>query len=115
MARNKEARSSMLSGLRQAGMTVREYALSAEAHEDEIAGALAFAEGARQIVVQTYNAMLVEGQRRLLAALPQNKLWLVAGRLPYDLDLAPLARGRLASYGCRPAALVPVVEKLTGA
>ena len=39
---------------------------------------------------------------------------LVAGRLPYDLDLAPEAQGRLAAFGCRPAALVPVVEKLAG-
>lgn len=115
LARNKEARSSMLPGLQDAGMTVREYALSSEAHDEEIAEAIAFATGAQQIVVQTYNAMLVEGQQRLLAALPQDKLWVVAGRLPYDLDLAPLAQGRLASYGCRPAALVPVVDKLVGA
>ena len=115
LARNKEARSSILPGLLQAGMTVREYALSVEATDDEIAGALAFAEGAQQIVIQTYNATLIEGQRRLLAALPQDKLWLVAGRLPYDLDLAPLAQGRLAGYGCRPAALAPVVEKLVSA
>ncbi|CDG81011.1 beta-N-acetylhexosaminidase [Janthinobacterium agaricidamnosum] len=115
LGRNKEARSSMLPALRQAGLDVREYALSAEALEQEVNGAIAFAEGARQIVVQTYNAMFVEGQRRLLAALPQDKLWLVAGRLPYDLDLAEGAQGRLAAYGCRPAALEPVVEKLATA
>ncbi len=112
LGRNKEARSSMLPALLAAGLDVREYALSAEAGETEVAGALAFAEGAAQIVLQTYNAMLVEGQRRILAALPPERLWVVAGRLPYDLDLAPNARGRLAAYGCRPAALAPVVEKL---
>jgi beta-N-acetylhexosaminidase len=71
-------------------------------------------QGAEQVVVQTYNAMLVEGQRRLLAAMPADRLWVVAGRLPYDLDLAPSAQGRLAAYGCRPAALAPVVDKLAG-
>jgi beta-N-acetylhexosaminidase len=115
LGRNKEARSSMLPALLEAGFQVREYALAATAEDAEVVGALAFVEGAQQIVVQTYNAMLVEGQQRLLAALPQDKLWVVAGRMPYDLNLVPQARGRLASYGCRPAALVPVVEKLIGA
>ncbi len=114
LARNKEARSSMLPGLLEAGLDVREFALSAEALEEEVAQALTFTTDAQQIVVQSYNAMLVEGQRKLIAALPQDKLWLVAGRLPYDLDLAPAAQGRLASYGCRPAALEPVIEKLAG-
>jgi beta-N-acetylhexosaminidase len=66
-------------------------------------------------VVQTYNAMLVSGQRRLLDALPAERLWVVAGRMPYDLDLVPGAQGRLASYGCRPAALEPVADRLLGA
>ncbi|UMR30078.1 hypothetical protein MJ904_24200 [Massilia sp. MB5] len=114
LARNKEPRSSMLPALQEAGLNVREYALSAEAKEEEVAEAIAFAKGAAQIVVQTYNAMLVDGQQKLLAALPHDKLWLVAGRMPYDLDLAPGAAGRLAAYGCRPAALVPVVAKLAG-
>lgn len=113
--RNKEARSSMLEGLQQAGFTVREFALSAAADDAEVAQAIAFAAGATQVVVQTYNAMLVEGQRSLLAALPAETLWVVAGRLPYDLGLAPGAQGRLAAYGCRPAALEPVVARLAGA
>ena len=113
--RNKEARSSMLPALRRAGAAAREYALAADAPDDEIGEALAFVEGAQQIVVQTYNAMLVSGQRRLLAALPPERLWVVAGRLPYDLDLVPGAQGRLASFGCRPAALEPVVDRLLGA
>lgn len=113
--RNNEARSSMLPALQQAGLDVTEYAMSAEASDAEVAAAIAFAEGAQQVVVQTYNAMLVEGQRRLLAAMPMDKLWVVAGRLPYDLDLAPQAQGRLAAFGCRPAALEPVVERLVSA
>ncbi|SFH86059.1 beta-N-acetylhexosaminidase [Collimonas sp. OK307] len=115
MVRNKEARSSMLPALLEAGISVREYMLSAEASEEEVVNAIAFAEGAQQIVLQTYNAMFVKGQQRLLAAIPHDKLWVVAGRLPYDLDLAPMAQGRLASYGCRPAALEPIVEKLLSA
>ncbi|WP_211471155.1 beta-N-acetylhexosaminidase [Collimonas humicola] len=114
MIRNKEARSSMLPALLAAGIKVRECTLSSEASEEEVTSAIAFAKGAQQIVLQTYNAMLATGQQRLLAALPQDNLWVVAGRLPYDLDLVPGAQGRLASYGCRPAALEPVVEKLVG-
>ncbi|MGK5007287.1 beta-N-acetylhexosaminidase [Janthinobacterium sp. LB2P70] len=114
LGRNKEARSSMLPALLEAGLDVREYALSAEALDDEVNEAIAFAQGAQQIVLQTYNAMFVDGQRRLVEALPHDRLWLVAGRLPYDLDLAPDAQGRLAAFGCRPAALVPVVDKLAG-
>lgn len=114
MTQNNEARSSMLSALLKAGVDVREFVLSSEASEQEVTNAIAFAQGAQQIVLQTYNAVLQKGQQRLLASLPQNKLWLVAGRLPYDLDLAPDAQGRLASFACRPAALAPVVEKLLG-
>lgn len=114
LARNKEPRSSMLPDLQLAGYSVTEYALSADTTEQEVAEALAFAETAPQIVLQTYNAMLVENQQRLLAALPKERLWVVAGRLPYDLDLAEGAQGRLAAYGCRPAALAPVVAKLAG-
>jgi len=114
LSRNKEARSSMLPELQQAGYAVTECAIAADTSDQEVAEALAFAAGARQIVVQTYNAMLVDNQRRLLAALPPDSLWVVAGRLPYDLDLAEGAQGRLAAYGCRPAALAPVVEKLAG-
>lgn len=115
LGRNQEARSSMLPALLAAGFEVREFALSAQAEPEEVDAALAFAQGAQQIVLQTYNALFVDGQRRLAAALPHDRLWLVAGRLPYDLDLAPAAQGRLAAFGCRPAALAPVVDKLAGA
>ncbi|OYO31169.1 beta-N-acetylhexosaminidase [Janthinobacterium sp. PC23-8] len=114
LGRHQDARSSMLPALLAAGFEVREFALSTQAQPAEVDAALAFAQGARQIVLQTYNAVLVDGQRRLLGALPHDRLWLVAGRLPYDLDLAPDAQGRLAAFGCRPAALVPVVDKLAG-
>ncbi len=106
------SRSSMLTALRYAGLEVSEYMLPFDASEIDITAAIAFAQDAQQIVLQTYNATISIGQQRLLAALPHDKLWLVAGRLPYDLNLAPNAQGRLAAFGCRPAALAPVVEKL---
>lgn len=113
--RNKEARSSMLDAMRAAGFDVTEHALSAQPTPADADAAIAFARDAAQVVVQTYNAMLVEEQRRVLAALPAERLWVVAGRLPYDLDLVPGAQGRLAAFGCRPPALAPVVARLTGA
>jgi beta-N-acetylhexosaminidase len=106
------ARSSMLTGLQKAGLTVRELTLAFDASSQEIDYVLNFAQNAQQIVLQSYNATLSAGQQHLLAALPHDRLWLVAGRLPYDLDLAPNAQGRLASFGCRPAALCPVIQKL---
>jgi len=112
LARNKEPRSSMQPGLAAAGFDVIEFALSADPSEKEIAEALVFAQSAPQILVQSYNAVLLTQQRNFIATLPQDKLWLVAGRLPYDLDLAPHAQARLANFGSRPAALEPVVEKL---
>ncbi|AXA90650.1 beta-N-acetylhexosaminidase [Massilia sp. YMA4] len=111
--RNKEARSSMLDALRAAGFDVTEHALSAQPTSADADRAIAFARDAAQIVVQTYNAMLVAEQQRVLGALPADRLWVVAGRLPYDLDLVPGAQGRLAAFGCRPPALAPVVERLT--
>ena len=114
MARNQEPRSSMLPALQAAGAHVQEYAIAAETSASEVTAAIAFAAGAEQIVLQTYNAALSELQQALVRALPQDKLWLVAGRLPYDMDLAPQAQARLAAYGCRPPALAPVVNKLIG-
>jgi len=108
----REGRSSMLAALQQAGFTVRELVISFEASEAEVAAALAFAHDAQQIVLQSYNAIFAPGQQKLISALARDKLWLVAGRLPYDLDLAPGVQGRLAAFGCRPAALAPVVEHL---
>lgn len=112
LGRNQEARGSMLPALQAAGLTVREFALSVQAPDDEVDAAIAFAQGTQQIVLQSYNAVLSSGQRRLIAALAHEQLWLVAGRLPYDMDLAPGAQGRLAAFGCRPAALAPVAQKL---
>ncbi len=72
------------------------------------------AQVAEQIVCVTYNAVLKPEQQALLAALPAQKTWLVAGRLPYDLDLLPTAAGRLAAYSNRPAALAALADALLG-
>jgi len=108
----REGRSSMLAAMQQAGLAVREHLISSDATDQEVSAALEFARDAQQIVLQTYNAIFTTGQQKLISALPHEKLWLVAGRLPYDLDLAPNAQARLAAFGCRPAALAPVVEHL---
>jgi len=109
-----EDRSSMYCAMVKAGLQVREFRLPFNATNEDIAAAMTFADNAEQIVLQTYNAVLSAAQQQLIAALPHDKLWLVAGRLPYDLDLAPDACGRLANFSCRPVALLPVVEKLIG-
>lgn len=114
LSRNKEPRGSMLDALRERGFDVSELAVSAEVSEHELAEARAFVGRRGQIVVQTYNAILMPGQQALIASVPQDRMWLVAGRLPYDLDLVPNARARLAAFGCRPPALEPVVARLAG-
>ena len=113
-AAGSEARSSMLPLLLAAGLDVQEIVLPLQPSQAEIDTALARASKVAQIVVQTYNAVLSAPQQELLTRLPASLTWLVAGRLPYDLDLLPEAQGRLAGFGCRPAALLPVVEKLIG-
>lgn len=72
------------------------------------------ARAAEQIVCVTYNAVLKPEQQALLASLPPQKTWLVAGRLPYDLDLLPGAWGRLAACSNRPAALTALADALLG-
>ncbi len=111
---DEEHRQSMLAAMVKAGLEVSEYRLPFNATHEELTAALRFTARAEQIVIQSYNAVLSAAQQKLLAALPHDKLWLVAGRLPYDLDLVPDARARLANFSCRPDALLPVVEMLTG-
>lgn len=68
------------------------------------------AEGA--VVMLSYNATLFQEQADLLRQLPASRLWLVAGRLPYDLDLCPQAQARLTAFSNRPAALQAVAAVL---
>ena len=90
-------------------MQVAEIRLPLAPSAQDIAEVAAHAQAAPQIVCVSYNAVLKPEQQALLAALPADKVWLVAGRLPYDLDLLPQARGRLTVFSNRPAALESVV------
>ncbi|WP_308447124.1 beta-N-acetylhexosaminidase [Chitiniphilus shinanonensis] len=94
------------------GYAVDEIALPLAPTPAEIADALARAADAPQVVVVSYNAVLFPAQRDLLAGLPAARTWLVAGRLPYDIDLLPQAAGRLACYANRPAALTVLADLL---
>ena len=90
-------------------MQVAEIRLPLAPSAQDIAEVAAHAQAAPQIVCVSYNAVLKPEQQALLAALPADKVWLVAGRLPYDLDLLPQACGRLTAFSNRPAALESVM------
>lgn len=98
--------------LAQRGMTVRELRLPLSPSTAEQAGALEHARLAAQVVCVSYNAVLWPQQQSLLAALPDGKTWLVAGRLPYDLDLLAQARAKLGGCSNRPAALAALADAL---
>lgn len=98
--------------LAERGMQVTELRLPLSPSTAEIAAALEYARGAEQLVCVSYNAVLKPEQQTLLAALPAEKTWLLAGRLPYDLDLLPAAHARLTLYSNRPAALQALAEAL---
>lgn len=98
--------------LAQHGMQVTELRLPLAPSTGDIAHALTLAQTAGQIVCVSYNAVLKSEQQALLAALPLEKTWLVAGRLPYDLDLLPQAQGRLTGYANRPATLAVLADAL---
>ncbi|AOY02239.1 glycoside hydrolase [Jeongeupia sp. USM3] len=105
-------RDTLATPLLAAGVAVDEIALPLAPGAEEAAAALARVAGAAQIVCVSYNAVLQPAQRALIAALPFERLWLVAGRLPYDTDLVPQAAGRLAAFGNRPAMLAAVTDAL---
>ncbi|HSC79589.1 MAG TPA: beta-N-acetylhexosaminidase [Chitinolyticbacter sp.] len=115
LGRAAQQRDSLAGPLAQHGIQLDEIALPLAPDEGEIANAVARARQADQVVVVSYNAVLHPAQRALLAALPWQQGWLVAGRLPYDLDLIPVAAGRLTLCANRPAALNVVAAKLAGA
>ncbi|WP_245615851.1 beta-N-acetylhexosaminidase [Andreprevotia chitinilytica] len=109
-----QRRESLAQPLVAAGLEVAEIALPLAPSAVEIDAALQQAVTHSQIVLVSYNAVLQPAQRELITRLPQNRLWLVAGRLPYDLTLAPEACGRLAAYANRPAALNALADALLG-
>ncbi|BCL75988.1 beta-glucosidase [Jeongeupia sp. HS-3] len=96
------------------GVAVEEIALPLAPDDAETAATLARVADAVQVVCVSYNAVLQPAQRALIAALPAERLWLIAGRLPYDLDIVPDAQGRLAAFGNRPAMLDALAAALLG-
>ncbi|GAB7128850.1 beta-N-acetylhexosaminidase [Silvimonas sp. JCM 19000] len=98
--------------LRALGYTVEEVRLPASPEIVDLERVQRLAETAAQVVCVSYNAVLNPAQQRLIALLPRQRLWLVAGRLPYDLDLAPGAAGRMTAYANRPAALSAIAQRL---
>lgn len=95
-----------------AGLTVQEVRLPLAPGAADIASVAQLAAQAEQVVMVSYNAILQPAQQQLLAQFPAHKLWLVAGRLPYDLGLLDNARGRLTVFANRPAALAAIAERL---
>ncbi|AZN37810.1 beta-N-acetylhexosaminidase [Iodobacter ciconiae] len=112
LGKTPEARNSLALPLRELGYTVSEEWIALQPAAVELGGVLSQAAHAEQIVFVSYNAKLFKEQQALIAALPQERLWLIAGRLPYDLDLAPKAAGRLSCCSNRPAALHALAKKL---
>ena len=98
--------------LRALGYTVEEVRLPLAPEAGDIDVIHRHASNAAQVVCVSYNAILHPTQQRLIALLPVSRLWLVAGRLPYDLDLVEHAAGRLTAYGNRPAALRAIAQRL---
>ncbi len=112
MGRAMVARDTLADPLAALGYAVSEIALPLAPTPEEIAAAQARAAEAPQVVVVSYNAVLFPAQRALLASLPGERTWLVAGRLPYDIDLLPNSAGHLACYANRPAALTVLADLL---
>ncbi|MDW5415610.1 beta-N-acetylhexosaminidase [Iodobacter sp. CM08] len=112
LGKTPEARNSLAQPLSELGFTVSEHWIGLRPSAAELDAALTQAALAQQIIFVSYNATLNPEQQALITALPQDKLWLIAGRLPYDLDLAPHAAGRLSCCANRPAALQAIAEKL---
>ena len=96
----------------QRGMNVCELRLPLSPSAEDLALVAARVATAEQVVCISYNAVLKPTQQALLVALPAEKTWLLAGRLPYDLDLLPHARGRLAVCSNRPAGLAALADAL---
>lgn len=114
LGKSTAARGTLLPMLTAAGVPVSELVVSPSPTEAELATLMAAAAPYSQVIVQSYNACLSAAQQAMLISLAGKSLWLVAGRLPYDMALVPDAKGSLAAYSNRPAALTPIAKKLLG-
>ena len=114
LGKSSAARGTLLPVLVAAGLETKELIVSPSPTQAEIAALVLESASYSQVIVQSYNACLSRGQQALIAQLPAEHLWLVAGRLPYDMNLLPNAKGWLAAFSNRPAALQIIANKLLG-
>ncbi|WP_348944314.1 beta-N-acetylhexosaminidase [Chitinibacter sp. FCG-7] len=108
------ARGTLLPLLQAAGLAVTEMIIPPQVGEADFAAVLAAANAAPQVVFQSYNATRFARQSELIAAIDPTKLTLIAGRNPYDFDLVPKARARLAACSNRPPVLQLMMKYLLG-
>ncbi|WP_410497653.1 beta-N-acetylhexosaminidase [Chitinibacter sp. S2-10] len=108
------ARGSLLPVLEAAGFTVNEMIIPPNVGAADAARVVETASTAQQIIFQSYNATRFASQAALIQALDASKLTLIAGRNPYDLQLAPKARARYAACSNRPAALALIFKRMMG-
>lgn len=102
----------LLPHFRAAGIAAEELALPPAPDAAQVEQALVRIGRARQVVVQTYDACRHPSQLRIVQAVPAAALWLLAGRLPYDLDAVPAARARLGVCSNRPWAQRILLERI---
>lgn len=102
----------LLPHFQAAHMTAEELALPPAPSDDQVQEALARIGRARQVVVQTFDACRHPAQLRILQAVPAASLWLLAGRLPYDVDAVPEARARIGVCSNRPWAQRILLDRI---
>ena len=102
----------LLPHFQAAGLVAEELALPPAPGEAQVEEALARIGRARQVVIQSFDACRHPEQLRILRAVPAAALWLLAGRLPYDLDCVPAARARIGVCSNRPWAQRILLERI---
>ncbi|WP_373974702.1 beta-N-acetylhexosaminidase [Chitinibacter sp. SCUT-21] len=111
---SKSARGTLLPFLQRAGIAAQELIIAPKPSDEEIAHVLAAAQSAEQIIFQSYNATRFAAQRSLIELLDPQKLVLIAGRNPYDIEIAPQAKTRVAACSNRPPVLALIFDRLMG-
>jgi beta-N-acetylhexosaminidase len=94
------------------GFSVSEIALPPTPEKAQIEEALAKIAEFDQVVIQSFDACLFAAQREIIQRVPSDKLWLLAGCLPYDLDLVETANARLSVCSNRPWAQRILLSKI---
>ncbi|WP_288841294.1 beta-N-acetylhexosaminidase [uncultured Deefgea sp.] len=111
---SRSARGTLLPLLQAAGVDVSEIIISPQVNDSEWAQVLTAQASAQQVIFQSYNATRFARQSELIRQIAADKLLLIAGRNPYDIDIAPQAKTRIAACSNRPAVLALMAKKLLG-